>query len=220
MKKTGKYKIMTAASIAALVGGVGLAAAPGANAAVCSTTAVTGANANCTTPVNLTVNSVLSLAGGDDSITIPAITPGASAVAAEKAGTAMKILSNNPSGYNFTAYASNTKSGDTSAGLADGTATTAHVIPTANGSSTAASSITANGWGISATAATTTGAVGAYGNYKAMGTSASKITLLSPTGPSYSAGDQVQVKYGANINMSQAAGTYTGTVTYTLTAKS
>ncbi|MDR0955609.1 MAG: hypothetical protein LBM73_00615 [Candidatus Nomurabacteria bacterium] len=220
-RKARWSKLAIAGSSLALIIGVGAGLMPNAAAATCTTTAVTGNSPSCTTPVSLTVNAVLSLSGGDSSITIPAITPGATAVAAEKAGTVMKVLSNDPDGYTLTAYAKNGISSNTTAALADGTTTAAHLIQTGAGSGNVPANLTTdNTWGVSIAKAQNVATIGTYANYIGMGTSASPLTIGATSGPSYSAADQYQVKYGAKINMNQAAGGYSTTVTYTLTAKS
>ncbi|MDR0955608.1 MAG: hypothetical protein LBM73_00610 [Candidatus Nomurabacteria bacterium] len=216
-----KSKITVAVSALALVLGFGAVIAPAgsANAAGCSSSVVNGTgtplSANCSTTINATVNPMLSLSGGDTTITLDGLTPTVTTAATKQvAGTIWTIGSNDQDGYNFTVKDSATSG--TGALLGQSPLATTDKIATGGGGTAQVTSLTANTWGISATGVNNT----TYGAYKAVGTNTAPVTVASTTATSLAAGDKISVNYGIKVDANQKAGSYTDTITYTLTAKS
>ncbi|MBQ2660689.1 hypothetical protein IJF93_01285 [Candidatus Saccharibacteria bacterium] len=115
----------------------------------------------------------------------------------------VNVISNNAQGFRASMYASNTSLVNTSKSSATLPTLDTSIYP----SGVERSAFPANSWGYSLTD-TDSGLDSS--SYLAMGSSSSPVTLISESGAAAGSKD---VYFGAKANLSQASGTYAGTVT-------
>ncbi len=142
------------------------------------------------TTINATVNSVISLSIADQDIDLN-LTPTVGGSDSDTASHTVLVSTNNAAGYNLSLKGSTQ--------LSKGS----NHINAVSGNTT----LSNNTWGYH---------VGTSGNnFRGVTTGGAQIKTTSSTANN----DSTTVTYGARVNSSLPTGTYTGTVTYTATAK-
>jgi len=155
--------------------------------------------AACTTTVQVTVGSMLTLANSKGALVdLGTITPGGAASVPVK--DTLTVVTNNAAGYvlklSMVGTDKNLNRDTTSGGSA------ATFIPTAGGAALGSASV--SGWGFSQDSGTTWAAVPAVG---------APVTLKTLNAPTV--GDTTDVYYGAQASAAQASGVYKNDVVYT-----
>jgi hypothetical protein len=151
------------------------------------------------TTVTATVPTVLTLTNGTGSVALGQLTPGGNAVT--KAGGEMTIMCNNAGGYDLKA---NTLSQSNATLMLNGTPQSA---ATSYFADYAGTTLAAGDWGVSFDGGT---------NYTAI--TDAGVVVKTSSSPSGASGDTITPTYSAKAAANQAAGDYSNTVTYTLTA--